>query len=412
MSLTPGQNAAKQEVVVVTRGAAPEAGAVAAPAAPPPPVAEIMEAARSIGLPLRPMFPEASLPPRAPEAAPASPELRQIEQEQGRYFVLHATTQQEAQEAADRLKNLSGIETVYIKPAVENPLAPPFSPSPVGTIPDFSPGQGYLEASPGGVGARQAWALPGGRGGGVRIIDIEGGWTLEHVDLRGNTGGLLGGQPFTDPGWTEHGTAVLGVIRGDDNGFGVTGIAPDTNFSVVSHQGLGSAGAIAYAADRLAPGDVMLLEMHRPGPRFGYADRNDQLGYIAVEWWPDDFLAIRRAILRGIIVVEAAGNGAQNLDDPFYDQPHPAFPGNWHNPFRGAADSGAVLVGAGAPPTGQFGPDRSRLDFSNHGSRIDCQGWGVSLRPAMGICTAAPTRCIELLPTPPSLAARPVRLQW
>jgi hypothetical protein len=34
------------------------------------------------------------------------------------------------------------------------------------------------------------------------------------------------------------------------------------------------------------------------------------------------------------------------------------------------------MVGAGAPPNGLFGPDRSRLDFSNYGRRVDCQGWG------------------------------------
>jgi hypothetical protein len=37
-------------------------------------------------------------------------------------------------------------------------------------------------------------------------------------------------------------------------------------------------------------------------------------------------------------------------------------------------------VGAGAPPPGthgrDHGPDRSRLDFSNHGSAVDAQGWG------------------------------------
>jgi hypothetical protein len=37
-------------------------------------------------------------------------------------------------------------------------------------------------------------------------------------------------------------------------------------------------------------------------------------------------------------------------------------------------------VGAGAPPPGthgnDHGPDRSRLDFSNHGRRLDAQGWG------------------------------------
>jgi len=79
----------------------------------------------------------------------------------------------------------------------------------------------------------------------------------------------------------------------------------------------------------------------------------------------------------GIVVVEAAGNGAENLDDALYDLPGAGFPAGWSNPFRGGArDSGAVVVGAGMPPSGNFGPDRARLDFSNHGARVDCQGWG------------------------------------
>jgi hypothetical protein len=44
------------------------------------------------------------------------------------------------------------------------------------------------------------------------------------------------------------------------------------------------------------------------------------------------------------------------------------------------ADSGCILVGAGAPPKGthgnDHGADRSRLGFSNYGSAIDAQGWG------------------------------------
>src|SRR6185295_8066520 len=42
--------------------------------------------------------------------------------------------------------------------------------------------------------------------------------------------------------------------------------------------------------------------------------------------------------------------------------------------------SGAILVGAGAPPPGthgrNWGADRSRLDFSNYGAAVDAQGWG------------------------------------
>jgi hypothetical protein len=86
-------------------------------------------------------------------------------------------------------------------------------------------------------------------------------------------------------------------------------------------------------------------------------------------------------VARGLVVVEAAGNGAENLDDALYDQAPEGFPAGWRNPFNPAnSSSEAVLVGAGAPPPGthgrDHGPDRSRLDFSNHGRRVDTQGWG------------------------------------
>ena len=107
----------------------------------------------------------------------------------------------------------------------------------------------------------------------------------------------------------------------------------------------------------------------------------NQQGFIAIEWWYDDFLAIRYAASRGIIVVEAAGNGAQNFDDAIYDVRPAGFPAAWRNPFNpGNPSSGAVVVGAGAPPPGthgrNHGPDRSRLGFSNYGRRVDVQGWG------------------------------------
>ena len=180
--------------------------------------------------------------------------------------------------------------------------------------------------------------------------------------------------------WRNHGTAVLGEFSGDRNPIGITGICPDANVRAISHGTLGSAAAIRRAADLLGAGDIILLEMHRPGPRHNFASRDDQLGYIAVEWWPDDFAAIVYATSRGIIVVEAAGNGAENLDDALYNTRPAGFPSTWVNPFRRAPDSGAVIVGAGAPPPNthgrDHGPDRSRLDFSNYGACVDTQGWG------------------------------------
>jgi len=104
--------------------------------------------------------------------------------------------------------------------------------------------------------------------------------------------------------------------------------------------------------------------LHRAGPD---ASGVKQDGFIAIEFWQQDFDAINYATSKGIIVVEAAGNGSRNLDAPVFQ--------NRFNRFvRG--DCGAIVVGAGAPSTGNFGPDRSRLGFSNYGAIVDAQGWG------------------------------------
>jgi hypothetical protein len=271
------------------------------------------------------------------------------------------------------LLNEPSVLGAYFKAKDALPDAPlDLSPSPT---PSFESRQGYLDAAPGGIEARFAWTKPGGRGDGVRIIDLEWGWNFSHEDLLVSSGGLLDGANASD---TDHGTAVIGVIGGDNNGFGVTGISPSAQLSAISFVSNSSAQGIRKAADRLGAGDIILLEIHRPGPR---ATGSGQFGFIAIEWWPDDFAAIVYATSRGIIVVEAAGNGSQNLDEAIYSTRPAGFPSGWRNPFnRGNPQCGAILVGAGAPPPGtharNHGADRSRLDFSNYGAAVDVQGWG------------------------------------
>jgi len=290
-------------------------------------------------------------------------------------------------ELAARLREHPAVEAAFVKPAPEPPVRFAASPAPVQPPSTLASRrtQRYLAPAPAGIGARFAWTRPGGRGEGVNVVDVEGEWNFTHEDLVVNQGGMIGGSGANDLAWRNHGTAVVGEIGADVNSIGCTGIAPAAHVRGVSVFGItgGTAGAIRQAADALSPGDILLAEVHFPGPRFDYDERPDQKGYIAAEWWPDTLAAIVYATeVRGVIVVEAAGNGAEDLDDALYDTAPEGFPSAWLNPFRSAnPQSGAILVGAGAPPPGThgttaWGPDRSRLEFSNYGARLDVQGWG------------------------------------
>jgi hypothetical protein len=342
-------------------------------------LAPLAEMVRDTGIVLVPLFgpTEERIAARSAAVAAAAPSMPLPDLTR---FYRVEVPHDRLEEVAAQLLNQEHVDAAYVKPGAEpaqvNDMAPAAEEAPPST-PDFSGLQGYLNAAPGGIDARFAWTKTGGGGNGVRIIDVEGAWRTTHEDLGVNQGGVVGGTPTTDIGWRNHGTAVIGEFSGDRNTVGVTGISPEANVRMWSIFGSSSSAAIHGAADLLSAGDIILIELHRAGPRFNFAGRDDQRGYIAIEWWPDDLAAIMYAVAKGVIVVEAGGNGAENLDDALYNTPGPGFPASWSNPFRRSpVDSGAIVVGAGAPPSGNFGPDRSRLDFSNWGALIDAQGWG------------------------------------
>lgn len=288
---------------------------------------------------------------------------------------------------AEQFNAVDEISGAYVKPAAEPPVrttAPPSPDEAPAVTPNYVARQGYLGPAPGGIDARYASTWPAGGGNEVRIVDVEWGWKLSHEDLLQVQGGVVVGTASTAQSKVDHGTAVIGVLGGDRNAFGITGICPEALVMTASVEGSSTATTIRDAVNRLRPGDFMLLEIHRAGPRNNYAARPDQLGYIAIEWWPDDFAVISFATSQGIIVVEPAGNGAEDLDDALYDTAGTGFPTDWTNPFdRNNRDSGAIVVGAGAPPPGthgqNWGADRSRLSFSNYGALIDAQGWGQEI---------------------------------
>jgi hypothetical protein len=222
--------------------------------------------------------------------------------------------------------------------------------------PSFESYQGYLGPAPGGIDAPAAWRR-GFRGQGVWFADIEGGWNAKHEDLPGDRITHVAGEEIKDPSWRAHGTAVLGEVVGRDNGKGVVGIAPDVERVFTSSiGGIAVADAIDKAARALRAGDVLLIELQRTGPRGRF---------LPVEYWDDVYDAIYAATQRGVVVIEAAGNGNEDLD-------HKEYKGKLDRKKR---DSGAIMIGAGAPLREGF-RDREKLDFSNYGSRVDVQGWG------------------------------------
>ena len=265
------------------------------------------------------------------------------------------------EELVTELKTLPIVENAYLEPL---PAPPPVTP-------DLESGQGYLDAAPDGIGARIAWQIPGGRGAGVTIGDVEYSWNTNHEDLPTATASkilLNSGETATDPfSNNDHGTAVLGEIIAANNGFGVTGIVADADIRMAPADIDGSynvAEGINRAAGALGAGDVILIEQQTEGANGGCG--MSQVGCVAVEFHDAEFAAIQAAVALGIVVVEAAGNGSEDLDSAAYDGSN----------FRD--DSGAIIVGAGAAP-GSSDPARSKLGFSTFGSRVDVQGWGNAI---------------------------------
>jgi hypothetical protein len=223
--------------------------------------------------------------------------------------------------------------------------------------PDFTGQQAYLYAPPVGLDAPAAWAMAGGRGEGLKFIDVELAWCENHEDFDYSRLFYQNTVP-QNPSYEDHGTAVLGEILGQPNTFGVNGFAPAVQYGVVAvdiNEWPSVAHRFQDAVNHLGAGDVWLIElqMYPPG-------RNAT----PMEWLQSNYDVIwTSAWSLGIVCVEAGANGSQNLDDP-----------SWGGVFdRRVRDSGAILVAAGTP----YG--RTAETFTNYGSRMDVHAWGSSI---------------------------------
>ena len=247
--------------------------------------------------------------------------------------------------------------------------------------------QKYLDPAPVGIDAKFAWNVNGGDGTGkVGFIDIERGWDLLHNDLPQPPIKLLSGENYDN---FDHGTGVLGIILAQDNDTGCVGITPhisvnkvgvisqarprigrrDKVFHSTDDQGLlvnNTEEAIMGAIDALAFGDVLLLEIQI------LSDIVGAKSLFPCEVESSIFEVIKLATVKGIIVIEAAGNGTQDLDSFKDDSAKFVLNRNNATDFK---DSGAIMVGSSSSDA-----PHARDGSSNFGNRIDCYAWGENIK--------------------------------
>jgi serine protease len=269
-----------------------------------------------------------------------------------------------AESVLDRIQKIDYVDDAYIEAGPSPPPNVNWQNNP------RARDQGYQTFAPDGIDARSIWNLSGGDGSGINFIDIEQGWTWWHRDL-GEQGIVLASG--NNKQYFAHGTCVLGVVVGTDNTTGGVGIAPKASARVVSTwetvDSFNRVNAIVNAVYMLGFGDVLLIE-DQVERTYGNERR-----LLPVEVERRVFDAITAASMRGITVVEAAGNGNVDLDT-FSDSYGRQILNRLSTDFR---DSGAIMVGMASSTHPHHRLSVSRVSGSNYGSRIDCYAWGQGI---------------------------------
>ncbi|MGA1978091.1 MAG: hypothetical protein ABSG89_09600 [Bacteroidales bacterium] len=289
------------------------------------------------------------------------------------YFVVTVPKDSDPQAVLKALTTWKELKKAYIEPVAvcPDPLSN-FSSNPMASS------QGYLDAAPAGISAKSVWSTPtaaGSDGAGIKFIDIETGWNLNHEDLTGCTGALIGTN--SSPSQIPHGTSVLGILCASDNSKGCIGIAPNPGaVHVISITDYSIADAITLAASNLNYGDVLLIESQYE-QLIGSTDF-----YVPVEVIDVVSSAISVAASAGIIVIEPGGDGDLNASainfqtylDPinFLTILNPLSPD--------FVDSGAVIVTAsGSAVSATVTGTHEKSAWAPLGSRLDCYAWGENI---------------------------------
>lgn len=158
--------------------------------------------------------------------------------------------------------------------------------------------------------------LTGRAGRGVVVADIDWGFRVSHQDL---TGGRIkfslnvkeNNNDVTRGPRVEHGTAVLGLLGGDDNNAGMLGFAYEAElWAIQADNGKGSfdsglwARAIKIVSDRPSNGKPKVILVEASSNRGGNVEMSSRVRKEIID-----------AISGGAIVCVAAGSAGLNADD-------------------------------------------------------------------------------------------------
>jgi subtilisin family serine protease len=183
------------------------------------------------------------------------------------------------------------------------------------------------------IKAPEAHAITGGSPA-VLVGDIDTGMDFNHPDLKPNadvadSANCVSGVPV--PGLAAqddqgHGTHTAGTIAAAANGVGIVGVAPNVRIAAIK---AGNADgyffpesivcAFVWAADH----GVDVTNNSYFGDPYLYNCRNDPAQRAI---WKAEERAIRYAMDKGVTVVAAEGNEAEDIAHPTYDVTSPDYP--------------------------------------------------------------------------------------
>jgi len=242
-------------------------------------------------------------------------------------------------------------------------------------------------ASKGGVDVEAVRSLPGGKGEGEALVDVERGWHVGHVEFSHLSGApalvpLGAGVMSTQESYVQHGTRALSVAVARENSQWAMGVAPlttdvslaselrgPTEDDLVAEDGIMEA-VVELTRPGRAPGGVILLELEKQA-----ADTWDEVPEDV--WGPCEmkhevFEVIQLAVANHLIVVEAAGNGDDRTPKSYVLDLDALGTKLLHG------DSGAILVGQAF----WNGSGHTKIAFGCIGERIDCFATGDGVAAA------------------------------